>query len=555
MSLSAAQLATFDRNLSAVLRHSPQLAQRLCLSVTGDTASLQPDGTTHYHFGRQTWPLALSPTELADAVQVATGQPEVRVFGAGCGDAVAAILAQTQARVTLWERDPWLLRLLLATHDLHGHLWSGRLRLSLGIDILQIAGPGPPVAYHPLLRRRYAPEAHLMARGVGARRALLCAGELFVDDLADALVEQGWSVYTWEIQRLDIAELERIRAGFGAEVAVSVNYTEGLAEACVQHGLPLVCWEIDPATSFLRPLQPPARGSAKAAVFTYRPANVAAFRAAGFGQVQHLPLAANVVRRQPLALTTAEQARYQSPVSFVGASMVDNAQVFAARFVAHHRRLRPHAPAGAAEALMHVVLDAQGQDIRRWLIPALLDQADPRLRADARAAALDDPAMLLGEIAAAEKRLRCVGALAPLGITAWGDPGWSRLDGVRYAGYAGHFHELGRIYCASAVNIDVGRLYQPDIVPMRIFDILAHGGFVIAEHVEGIGSLFAPGELVTWQSLPELYDKTAHYLKHPAEARAIARRGMQRVRADHTIRGRLAQMMSAVGLSMNTVAA
>ena len=165
----------------------------------------------------------------------------------------------------------------------------------------------------------------------------------------------------------------------------------------------------------------------------------------------------------------------------------------------------------------------------------------------ARALGIDEPAMLLGEGAAAEKRLRCVGALGGLGMRVWGDAGWARIahTGARHMGYAGHFSELGRIYCGSRVNIDIGRLYQPDIVPMRIFDILASGGFVLAEHTAGLEEVLVVGqEIETWSSERELVEKARWYLAHPDQAREIAAAGMARVRADHTIRGRMAHMLS-----------
>ena len=557
MNLTEPQRATLHRNLAVLAGLDPGLHGRLCLAVEPDTADLAADGTAAFRYGRQAVRLDLGARHLAAAVALADGHPAVRLCGAGVGDMATAILADTDATVDLWERDPWLLRLSLARCDWQDALRSGRLRLHLGVDLIDIAGESGagPVLSHPILRRRYAAEARLLTDGVQARRAVLCAGELFVDDLGEALLEQGWSVYTWEIKRLDVAELRHTLARFQPELAVSINYTTGLAEECARHDLPLVCWEIDPATSFLQPLQAPARGSADISVFTYRAANVSAYRAAGFARVQHLPLAANVVRRRPLTLSAADRERYAAPLSFVGASMVGNARQLAARFFAQHQRLRPHVSPQAVHGLMQQILGAQRQDVCRWMIPEVMEQLAPGLRAEAAAAALDDPAMLLGEVAAAEKRLHVVATLAPLGITAWGDEGWATLRDVLYAGYAGHYEELGKIYSASRVNIDIGRLYQSDIVPMRIFDILAHGGFVIAEHVEGIEALFAPDELVTWRSLAELYAKAEHYLTHPEQAERIAARGRARVLRDHTIRGRLAQMMAEARLALGESAA
>jgi len=116
-------------------------------------------------------------------------------------------------------------------------------------------------------------------------------------------------------------------------------------------------------------------------------------------------------------------------------------------------------------------------------------------------------------------------------------------------GPAGHRDELNRIYSGSTINLDIGRIYQSDIVTMRVFDALACGGFVLAEHSEPLAEMLEIGsEVESYRSLEELLQKVEHYLEHPEEARAIAQRGMERVRRDHTIVGRLRYMLAAAGL-------
>ena len=99
----------------------------------------------------------------------------------------------------------------------------------------------------------------------------------------------------------------------------------------------------------------------------------------------------------------------------------------------------------------------------------------------------EDPLALAAQIAAAEKRLCYLRALAASGsgeLSVWGDDGWSALEGsgARQRGYAGHRHELTRIYASAGINVDIGRLYQSDIVTLRVFEVLACQGFLLAEH-------------------------------------------------------------------------
>ena len=123
----------------------------------------------------------------------------------------------------------------------------------------------------------------------------------------------------------------------------------------------------------------------------------------------------------------------------------------------------------------------------------------------------------------------------------------SFLDG--YMGPAGHREELNRIYSNSLINLDIGRIYQSDIVTMRVFDVLACGGFILTEHCEALSEVFDIGsEVESYSSMDEMIQKIEHYLEHPDEARAIGERGRQRVLRDHSIASRVRYMLSAAGL-------
>ncbi|MEC8424554.1 MAG: glycosyltransferase, partial [Myxococcota bacterium] len=180
--------------------------------------------------------------------------------------------------------------------------------------------------------------------------------------------------------------------------------------------------------------------------------------------------------------------------------------------------------------------------------PAVLAAVCPGLEELARDRNIPwQPAMMLGEIAGAYWRMEAVAALAPRGAHVWGDSGWRNVErnGVQYRGFAGHNRDLGSIYSASDINLDIGRIYQPDIVTMRVFDVLACGGFLLAAWSDGLGDLFVLGEEIeTWKTIPELVEKVDYYLAHPAARERIAARGRARVLRDHTIRGRIAEMLA-----------
>ena len=531
-------------NREAVARVDPELAARIGWPVDDRHVTVDSAGALFYHVHQTRHRLEPGPEALAAAVGAAPVDGPVFLFGVGGGDLVSALLAaRPGANITAWDRDPWLLRLALQRHDWSAAIDGGRLRLCLGSDLAALAAGDPALSargvFHPLLGAVYRNERRLLEAD-SARRPLvaLAAGGLFVDDVADALRDEGFAVFTLDLQRLSQEELDRSIRTLRPAFIAAINYTEGLAEFAAGHGCPLCVWEVDPATSALPTCRAPTDG---AHVFTYRRANVDQFRAAGFRKVTYLPLAADPRRRAPVALSAAERARYAAPVSFVGSSLVPQMESFRRAFVEAFA-------SPDAESVMRDVLAEQRRDLDRYIVPALLAARRPDLAA-AEPGRLDQLARLLAEIAAADKRAAAVARLARHGIAVWGDEGWRAAPGIGplYRGPAGHAVELTRIYNASLVNLDVGRLYQSDIVTMRVFDVLACGGFVLAEHSDALAELFDVGsEIDSYRSLDEMETKVAHYVDHPEAAWAIAARGRQAVLTRHTIGERVRTMLGSL---------
>ena len=157
--------------------------------------------------------------------------------------------------------------------------------------------------------------------------------------------------------------------------------------------------------------------------------------------------------------------------------------------------------------------------------------------------------MLGGEVAAAEKRVNYLAKLGNFDMKVWGDEGWRAIEqyGVKYMGSAGYIYEINKIYDASCINIDRNRLYQTDIVPMRIFDIMACGGFVLVEYSRELDEIFEIGrEIETYRTVDELVSKADYYLDHRAEALEIAELDREAVCKNHMISMRVNHMLNTI---------
>jgi len=86
---------------------------------------------------------------------------------------------------------------------------------------------------------------------------------------------------------------------------------------------------------------------------------------------------------------------------------------------------------------------------------------------------------------------------------------------------------------------------------LRIFEVLAAGGFLLTDHYEEIAELFEIGkEVETYSSARELREKVEYYLNHEEERIQIAAAGKKKFYELYTWEQRAKDFASKVGLSV-----
>ncbi len=521
-----------DRNLRALAFQNPSLARRLCEPVRNDhvALSVSPSGDLMARFTRLNVPIQGLENPLKDASKavedfVAGDASTIFFLGVGLGYELALLLKKIprEGRVVAYERDVWLLRSALSLHDFAKDILTYRLWLLLGVDGIswwsQRTGKISLFA-HPWLGRIYRADwERLKKDNFSKRRVLVAQGELFVEDVADALEHQGCRIWLWDPQRVSLEESRHQIKTFDPEFVFSINVMPGLSALCEELGVPYVAWEIDPTVERLKAC--PGK-THLIRIFTYRKAHVPLYRKAGFEKVEYLPLAANPRRRRPLTLSAADQERYGAPISFVGSSMKTQAQVLRHLF--------------EKTCVLHGLNPKEARSLSR-----------PVPGPDGR---LVDLRLCMAEGEASEHRRRVVREILslPYGCKVWGDAGWAEeCPPSVYQGPAGHGEELTKIYNASWINLDIARAYQNDIVTMRVFDALACKAFVLAEYSSEILELLDEDrEVIVYRNCEELKKLIRHFVKNHGERAAVAASGHDRVLKDHTMDRRMEWLLQSM---------
>ena len=302
---------------------NPQLVERICLPVSSDHIRSR-NGITEHCYRRGLHRLSLESEEIESTVSHVNGLQNVFLFGIGVGELIETLLNRFPAiSIIAWDKDPWLVRQFLARKDCRKEISKRQLKFAMCGDLLEyLHFAHRNIVFHPYLSTIYRNEGILLEKGVGNKRALVCEGELFVDDLIDALKQEEFDVFLIDSKLVSVEEMAILTKQFNPQLVAAINYKNGLAEFCHNQGVPLISWEIDPTTDTIGRVNTP---TGKSHIFTYRSTQVEAFSKAGFKNVSYLPLAANPKVRHFMSLDENDINRYGAKISFVGASLLNQA--------------------------------------------------------------------------------------------------------------------------------------------------------------------------------------------------------------------------------------
>lgn len=108
------------------------------------------------------------------------------------------------------------------------------------------------------------------------------------------------------------------------------------------------------------------------------------------------------------------------------------------------------------------------------------------------------------------------------------------------------FEDAAEKFCQSKIVFNIA---IKDDINMRVFETLSTKSFCLTNWIPTIEELFEDGKhLVLYKTLDEAVDKAKYYIAHDEEREKIAQAGFEEVRAKHTFRHRVQQVLKATGL-------
>ncbi len=130
-------------------------------------------------------------------------------------------------------------------------------------------------------------------------------------------------------------------------------------------------------------------------------------------------------------------------------------------------------------------------------------------------------------------------------LSIYTDSDVSMLKNIDNCGVADSIKMTPKIYHLSKINLNITMKPIQSGIPLRVFDVLGAGGFLITNYQPEISEYFDVGkDIVVYESVEDLIFKIRYYLDHEDERKQIAKSGYMKVKENYTYEKLLRLMLS-----------
>lgn len=383
------------------------------------------------------------------------------------------------------------------------------------------------------------------------------------DNIIDTLTRQGhqtdvlaFSVKS-HIEDEDFSRVleDKIKES-GCELVFSVNFYAVIAKTCFRNNVRYAAWTCD--TPLLSMLHPSVFHPTNY-IFTFDKMQYEHFKKQGLDHIYYLPLAgapATPLTENARSLPQAPRdKKYYYDVTFIGSLYEKN------RYDEIYDIL-PDNLCGYLDAIIEAGKRISGGNfISRMLTDEILSQISQYVSVEGNV--LSDSALkihvetaVLSYKIAAEIRTDALWLLSQsynthlFTSTPRSDAAMTELSALNNL----HCHppvdyqtKLPDIFRRSKINLNFTIPNIQNGIPLRVFDILSSGGFLLTDCRDALYELFEDGkDLVVFDGMSDMIEKAGHYLTHPSEREQIARSGMEKVHRLHTYDHRIREILRII---------
>lgn len=370
-------------------------------------------------------------------------------------------------------------------------------------------------------------------------------------DIKKALTEEGNELVlfpfsaTYETISHDAETEKKLQIFLRREVpdiVFSLNYLPVISRVCQAEAVKYVSWLFDSPCFQLYSI---TASNPCNVICVFDKEEYRTFRNAGINTVHYMPLAVDVNRLAPVLSGSAGKG-YDYDVSFVGSLYMEELNYFPQMM----SRL-PEYTKGYIDALIGAQMKIWGYNFIQELLGPVINDLYQAYPVDPEPDGTEPREFFYAQyvinrrITTMERLELLMAVASEYEVELFTYLKDFSIPNVRNHGPVDYFREMPLVFRKSRINLNIsGRLIKSGI-PLRAFDVMGAGEFLLSNYQADLLDLFVPGEdFVYFESKEDMMEKIGYYLSHGEERQMIAKNGYDKVAAKHTYRHRIREMLS-----------
>lgn len=359
-------------------------------------------------------------------------------------------------------------------------------------------------------------------------------------DILTAFATLGYRTDTFteidEIEQYDIRDYDFV---------FSVNYFISLSNYCQGQGIRYVCWTCD---NPLISMYDQSVFNSCNYIFAFDKTNMLEFQQIGVQHIWHLPLAVNTDRLDKvIAEPDASIDSYAAEIAFVGSLYERNTYDKMSDKLPEYLR-------GYLDATMEAQMNISGGNIiEDMLTTPIMEEIQQYFELEKADDAFSNLSLIfqttvLGfKIAQMQRRRSLIELSKSHQVNVYTLSDTSDLIRVHNCGSADYWKVMPKVFHESKIILNYTIPNIKSGIPLRMWDVLGCGGFLLTNYQAEISYYFKDGEdLVCFDGIEDLKKKADYYLTHEDERRAIAQNGYDKVKNGHSYVDRIMEMMDII---------
>ncbi|MCM1156651.1 MAG: DUF3880 domain-containing protein [Roseburia sp.] len=365
------------------------------------------------------------------------------------------------------------------------------------------------------------------------------------EDIKDAFRAEGHQTVCFPFSNKDVRRSTEVEAELTSalrketpDVVFSFNYFPVISNVCKKEDIRYISWIYD---------------SPYVLLYSYtviNPCNIIyifdkelylEFHNAGITTVHYLPMSANTGRLDALFASQS----YLYDISFIGSLYTEKHNFF------ERMKTLSDYTKGYLDAIMTAQMKVQGDNFIQESLSPIMNDLYKALPMDPNPDGVESREYLYAQYVINRKitgleRMELLTAITEkhtLDLFTH-DKSFS-MPGLRNHGPVDYYDRMPLIFKQSKINLNISLRSIKSGIPLRAFDIMGSGGFLLSNFQSDFLDDFIPEEdFVYYESKEDLLQKIDYYLAHEEERKSIAQNGHDKVAAAHTYRHRVREMLA-----------